>query len=214
MRVIVFSQVRLFGEALAGCLRERSGITSVESSYRVSGLRRRMQRGAPDVVLFDVGSADSLEDARLLARRCPETHILAMALPEVSEQVIACADAGFIGYIPRQASVDELLTSMQVAMRDELICSPQITHALFKEMRRRKRRAERAAPEKPLTPREVEVVRLLARGLSNKAIANELHLSVATIKNHLHNIFTKLGVHKRTQALALLRNEPWLAESA
>ena len=214
MRVVVFSQVRLFGEALAGCLRDSHGIGEAESVYRLADFIKKVEELVPDIVLFDVANCDAIEDARRLKACCPSTHLLALALPEVSEQVIACADAGFIGYIPRDASIGELIKLMRTSLKNELICSPRITHALFQEMRRRQKGRSASEAHKPLTPREQQVIRLLSMGFSNKGIANKLHLSEATVKNHLHNVFVKLGVHKRTEAIALLRDEPWLAESA
>jgi len=214
MRTLVFSAVRLFGDALSICLGENDKISEATSEYRLANLILRIEKNPPDIVLFDVANQKSIDSARRLKAACPSVHLLALALPEITERVIACADAGFIGYIPRDASMEELLIAMQKAMHDELICSPRITHALFQEMRRRQGTTKSICTSIPLTRRERQVVRELTRGYSNKGIAAELQLSEATIKNHLHNVFVKLGVHKRTEAIALLRDEPWVAESA
>ncbi|MCP4936410.1 MAG: response regulator transcription factor [bacterium] len=100
------------------------------------------------------------------------------------------------------------------ALRGECVCNPLIAGSLLREVRRRQKIAHEQVGSELLTRRECEVLRLLGQGVSNKQIARELNLSVATVKNHVHNIFAKLNIHSRGEALARLRNEPWIARIA
>jgi DNA-binding NarL/FixJ family response regulator len=139
--------------------------------------------------------------------------MLALALPEVPKEVVACADAGFTAYLPRQASIDDLRGLMRMALRDEATCHPKVVVCLLNELRRR-RGANEVYQSEPLTKRESDVLRLVGRGASNKEVARTLNLSVSTVKAHMHSILAKLRVPGRAQAIARLRNEPWLERSA
>ncbi len=214
MRVCVFSHIRLFSEALAAYLRSCREISEVMACYQADHLVQEVLTFSPDIVLIDVVMECALNEARTVSDALPDIPILAVALPEKAEQVIACADAGLTSYIPRQGSMQELVTNMIGAVKGECACSPSISGSLLREVRRRQSFSHEHADNENLTQRECEILRLLGRGLSNKQMAKELVLSVATIKNHVHNIFAKLHIHSRGEALALLRNEPWIARIA
>jgi two-component system, NarL family, nitrate/nitrite response regulator NarL len=140
-------------------------------------------------------------------------RLMALAVTEIPCEVIACAEAGFSSYVPREASIEELTAILKMALRGEVPCHPTITSGLLREIRRRQHAPE-SDPSEPLTHRECEVLHLVGRGLCNKEIACRLCLSPATVKNHLHSIFGKLRVGGRTAAIARLRTEPWLERSA
>ena len=213
MRVIVYSKVRLFCEALAGWLRSSSPIDEVGSVCQVTSLICAIERQPPDIVLFDIHNDTSLDEARGIAHRKPSIPLLAIALPEVADRVIACIDAGFNGYFPRDASLDELYPTIQKTLDGECECSPHVAASLFEELRSRQRGSIEPSVG-DLTKRECEVLELLGEGMCNKEIARQLDISVATVKNHLHHIFGKLQVNGRVQAVAKLKESPWLARSA
>jgi DNA-binding NarL/FixJ family response regulator len=209
MRVLIFSHVRLFCETLSASLESWGDIYEVGTCSLADTLVEDVARFRPDIVLFHSASELSLGEVRAVSNAFPGTLILALAVPENPEQVIACADAGVTGYIPPQASVTDLHAMLQLAFKGECVCSRKIVGSLLREVRRRQSAGD--LPESdPLTQREVEVLSLIGRGFSNKEIARELVLSIATVKHHVHNIFGKLRVSCRAQALTRLRNEPWL----
>jgi DNA-binding NarL/FixJ family response regulator len=125
-------------------------------------------------------------------------------------RILACAEAGASGYVPHDASLEELLTVVQAVAQGELLCSPRMAASLF----RRLAALASAGTGRDhqvvgtLTDREREITLLLERQLSNKDIARTLHIEVATVKNHVHNILHKLGVATRTEAAARLRAAP------
>lgn len=213
MHVFAFSYVRLFAEALVVSLEQCDGISKVIACHKANQLVEQALQESPDIVLIDVTTEQVLIEARAICEALPKTPIIAISLPENSEKVIACADAGLVGYVPRQASINELLTSMLNALKGECICNPKIAACLLREIRIRQKQTDKIFPTEMLTLRERELLHLIGRGFSNKQIARELQLSVATVKNHIHNIFTKLNVRSRAEVLAFLRNEPWIAKT-
>ncbi len=131
--------------------------------------------------------------------------VIALGVPDVEEHVLACAEAGAAGYLPKPGSFADLLTVMQSVARGETVCSPRIAATLLRRV------AMLAAAQEPdprparLTPREREVLALIEQGLPNKAIARTLSIEVRTVKNHVHNILDKLQVGGRGEAAALAR---------
>ena len=212
MRILVFSAVRLFGEGLAACLADDRLIEAVKCCCPPEDIVEHAERFSADLVLIDVTGEVGLREGRTLAAACPGIPIVALALAEVSDDVIACADAGFVSYVPRDAPITQLRNIIEMALRGEVACNPTVSGALLRELRMRRQRASEAASNEPLTRRESEVLRLLGRGLSNKEIARRLIISEATIKNHVHRILSKLNVKRRAEALVRLRDQPWIAK--
>jgi len=214
MQVIVYSKVRLFSEALAGWLQTFNEISIVKPCCQLKNLIQRTKTLHPDIVLFDICDEHSLHEAQTISNLYPNQRMLALALPEVAESVIACVDAGFNGYFPRDASLEQLYPIMEKTISDECTCTPQIAASLMKELHRRQESVGKHSPTKPLTHRECEVLEQLGYGMCNKEIARVLKISVATVKNHLHNIFSKLHVRGRTEAVAMLKESPWIAKKS
>ncbi len=212
MRAFIFSYVRLFGEALAICLEKCEEVSEVVACYTADVFLNKVIDFAPDVLLIDVTNKSALREAREVSYACPNIPVLALGLSETPKDVIKCADSGLIGYAPVQSSVTELLIIIRRALRGECICDPKITGHLFREVRRRCMQITDYASMDPLTKRESEIVHLVGRGLSNKAIARELSLSTATVKNHLHQVFVKLRVKNRAEVMGLYRNDPFFAQ--
>lgn len=214
MRVLIYSPVRFFGEGLAACLEQVPDVSAVRACHLLAGIADEVRRLPADLVLFDVNAKRGLGGARALAATCCDTPIVALALPEAAEEVIACADAGLVSYVPRQASLEQLLTIMHMTLRGEMVCDPKIASGLLRELHRRRGLEAAGASPPLLTCREIEVVRLLRRGMSNKEIANHLNISVATAKNHVHSILGKLSAQRRADVLTIVDERPWLLMSA
>ena len=201
-------------ETLGACLRRADSIEDVLVRQDAVGLPSEARQFGADIVLFDVRAGEYLAIVRALTDELPETPVVALTLSPDVGQVIACADAGFVGWVPRDASLDELLSIICMAQRGETECDARIARSLLDEIRRRRDISARPDPDALLTRRETETLRLIGRGLTNKEIAQELSLSVATVKNHVHSILRKLRLSRRTEARALLSEQPWLIRSA
>ena len=159
----------------------------------------------PDIVLLDTGMSRVYELARVLLRVAGAVKIVGVAVADESADVVACGEAGMAGFVARDGSLDDVVAAIHSVMRDELQCSPRVTAALFKRLVSNGAASSSAQPALPLTPREVEVVGLIDRGLSNKEIAQRLRIGTATVKNHVHNILEKLHVRRRAEAAAQVR---------
>lgn len=207
MRVLIYSPVRLFGECLAAFLASAEQIDAVAPEHEVDDLDIKSMEFGADVVLFDVTAPASWAAAGLVKALCPDTATVAVAVAEVADEVLACAENGFDAYVPRTARAGEMLEILRRAQLGETLCDPHIARTLFNELARR-HTASAPAEDLHLTPREIQIARLLGRGAANKEIAAELHLSVATIKNHVHSVLRKLGVGSRAQVAGLLRENP------
>ena len=210
MRVLIYSPVRLFGEGICAFLHSLERFDAVIVEHDAGALETTATQFRADVALFDVTTQSVLLVAQTMKAFCPHVMMVAMAVPEVAEDVIACADAGFAAYIPRNASAEEMLVIVDGVMRGETVCAPRITRSLFDELSRRQTTNPPPDPDDCLTSREIETARMLARGLSNKEIARELQLSIATVKNHVHSVLQKLQVCSRAQVATLLVDNPWV----
>lgn len=208
MRVLIYSPVRLFGDCMAAFLETTDSVTAVLVEHTMADLDLRAMEFNADVALFDATAPDARSAARLVRSLSPDTPMVAVAVTEVAEEVIAWAESGFDAYVPRTARTSELLDIVCRAQHGETPCDPRIARTLFNALARRGEVPAQHAAEEHLTPREVQIARLIGRGAANKEIAAELHLSVATIKNHVHSVLRKLQVESRSQIAVLLIEDP------
>ena len=204
MKVLIYSSVRLFSQSLATSLESKENIEQVNVCYEVANLMPDVKKTCADIVLVDMLNPQALLEVRHFTERYPNIRLLALGIPETPNQVIACADAGFVGYVPISASIEMLCSSMQLALEGACYCHPTVAASLMKEVGRRRVQSHPLQADE-LTERESQVLAFAGRGLTNKEIARELNLSAATIKNHLHNVFSKLGVHNRKEALVRIK---------
>jgi DNA-binding NarL/FixJ family response regulator len=199
VRVAILTAVRLYGDGLSECLKSRANISVIGKCQHFSEIDALFREGAADVLLLDTSAIINLDDVRQLVRRFSETRVIAFALMETEEQVIAWAEAGVSAYVPLQAELTDLYATIFAAMRGEQTCPPRIVGSLFRGLRRP---VGTAPSGERLTSRESETLRLMAHGYSNKQIAENLNISVSTVKNHVHTILEKLRVRTRAEAVA------------
>jgi DNA-binding NarL/FixJ family response regulator len=163
------------------------------------------QRLRPDVVLMDIRmpNLDGIEATRRLASGTAGPRVLILTTFDLDEYVYEALRAGASGFLLKDAGADELLHAVRVVAAGDALLSPSITRRLIADYARRPSPSERPAALAELTPRELEVLRLVARGLSNGDIARGLVVGEATVKTHVARIFSKLGLHDRAQAVVL-----------
>ncbi|TCM35971.1 response regulator transcription factor [Kribbella sp. VKM Ac-2568] len=213
-RVLLYATARLFAEAVGACLRRDDlvdDLVVVHDSLAVAGTAWDSE---VDIVLYDITASGALSAVRDLTDQLVEVPVVALTASPSANDVIAYADAGLVAWVPRDATLEELVGVLGMALRGETTCDPRVTRSLVDELRRRRESCEIVAAAELLTRREAETVRLLEQGYTNKEIAAELYLSVATVKNHVHAVLSKLELTRRAQVGELLREKPWLLRSA
>lgn len=213
MKLVVVTPIRLFGDGLAACLLRRPDILLQAVVGDLSHLRGLLDGKATDAALIDVTQGVDLDDVRAAALDYPDVALIALGLDEQRQSVIRCGRAGFRGYVDRNASIDHLCRALMDACAGRLSCSAEISSGLLRALFSRGRDDRPAEMAEALTAREGEVLRLIGHGLSNKEIANELTVSVATVKHHVHHVLHKLKVPRRAQAMRRVREEPWIANA-
>jgi two-component system nitrate/nitrite response regulator NarL len=211
MNIIVLTPVRLLGDGLAACFSSRRDMRTIAVLDDLASLREKLSTAETHVILIDVTQGVDLFDVRAIASDWPDVPLVALGLNEQRQEVIRCGRAGFAGYIARDASIDELCDSLSEIVAGRLACPPEISGGLLRALFRREPNSAVPDLSLALTRREGEVLELLGRGLSNKEIANDLCLSVATVKHHVHHVLEKLQLQRRAQAMRRVRDAPWLA---
>ncbi len=208
IRVVIVADTRLYREGLAQVLSRGQQVSVIATATGGEEALTRLPELEPDVILVDMAMTGGLRAVRGLVESAPGARVVALAVAEQDEDVLGCAEAGVSGYVPREASVDDLVRVIESVARGEAICSPRIAASLLRRVAMLAAGQGAALPQAQLTTREREIVRLIDRGLSNKEIARELGIEVATVKNHVHNLLEKLRVHRRGEAAAQMRGFP------
>jgi two-component system nitrate/nitrite response regulator NarL len=204
MRVLILAEVGLYREALAGSLGRDPRFEVVGVAAALEQALAGVEDHWPDIVLVDMPATASAGAVRTLSRAAPRVKVIALGVPEVGGDVIALAEAGASGYVGRDGSTEDLAATIESVARGEMLCSPEVAGTLFRRLGAlAERRVEVLVGR--LTARELDVLRLIEEGLSNKEIARALSIELPTVKNHVHSILEKLNVRRRTEAAARAR---------
>ena len=201
VRVLVSTAARVYGEALASALDREPGIDVVAAAVSPSEAAATLSAVGAEVVVTSSRNAPVI--AELLEVR-PELNVVVLAVDDSDAAIVECVEAGATAFALRDASLSEVVQTIRTAATGEPRCSPRATAALMRRVRALAVDARADTANGRLTLRETEIVNLIADGLSNKEIALNLRLEVATVKNHVHNILEKLRVKRRSEAVAVL----------
>jgi len=213
MQLVVVTSIRLFGDGLSACLSGHPDICLRLVVTDLKSLRQCLASEEVNAALIDVTQGVNLDDVRATALAHPNVALVALGLEEQRQTVIRCGRAGFRGYVDRNASIDHLCSAVKDACDGRLNCSSEISSDLLRALFFRSGDDGQEEMTDPLTIREGEVLQLIGHGLSNKEIATELCVSVATVKHHVHHVLNKLKLPRRAQAMRRVREEPWIATS-
>jgi two-component system, NarL family, response regulator LiaR len=167
---------------------------------------------SPDIVLMDIAMPvlNGIDATRRIKAAVPRISVLVLSAYDDDQYVFALLEAGAAGYLLKNVGADALVKAIRAVAAGEAVLDPSIARRVAGRFARSgDGRPEEGLPE-PLTEREMEVLRLAARGLKNQEIAGELSLSVRTVQTHLGNIFGKMGVSSRTEAVLGALKRGWL----
>lgn len=175
---------------------------------------RKAAELAPDIVLMDLHmpGTDGLTAMRRIISRLPKVRVIALTAYRSDKHVFEALSAGAQGYILKDASAGELLRAIREVQSGRSPLDPQVAARLLSEFRRLSVRQTDPTPDALLTAREVEILRLVAAGLTNKEIGARLFLAEKTVKNYLTSIFQKLGINDRVQAAIYAQRQGLLPE--
>lgn len=212
--LLILSDIRFLREGLSEVLaRDGAFVIGCVAADLGEAVAASIAHSSP-IILIDAALPDGLGAVARLRQVAPSAQIVALALRETEAEVIAWAQAGVCGYVPRSVGLSELADFVSKIMRHEQVCSTRIAGGLLRWIAKgpRAARPNTAADAMALTTREEQVVRLVAAGLSNKEIARRLHIGLATVKSHVHNVLGKLGLERRGQLAGWMRvHGPWEA---
>lgn len=197
--VLVVSGVRFFREGLARTLGETPGQRVVDAVAPEVALRA-VDFHRPDVALVHLPVPSGPELVRAIRGRPLPPACIALAVSNQENSIVLWAESGVSGFVPADGSLEQLRDSIRIVRSGGAACSPRVSAVLLRQV------ATRTASFQPvvgqeLTCRELEIARLIERGLSNKEIARALTIALPTVKNHVHNILEKLQVDRRTKVL-------------
>jgi len=158
----------------------------------------------PHIALLDLGllTQNSLQVVKSVMKKFPGTKLIVMDLVPVQEEILEFVQAGVSGFILKDATVDDFLRTIRSVAQGNKVLPPHLTDSLFSQIVERALTGTNKAgllKSVRMTKREKQVIELIADGLTNKEIAQNLHLSTYTVKSHVHNILEKLALHTRVQ---------------
>ncbi len=203
VRVLLVDDQSLFRAGLRTLLSTRPELEVVGDAENGQAAIELAATTRPDVVLMDLKMPvlDGVAATRRLRVQHPDIRIVALTTFEDDELVFECLRAGAVGYLLKDAPIDRLVEAILAAARGESVLQPSVASKVLAELTRLASVAPAATNElSKLSERERDVLRLIARGASNKEIAAALFLAEGTVKNHVTNILDKLEVGDRTQA--------------
>ncbi len=204
IRVVVVDDGTLNRQCLTAQLRQH-GITATDA-WDLPTLLAEVDRALPNVVLLNIATTDSATLLQLALDLDQDCRVIVFGLStERESEIVACAEAGIAGLHLRTESFDFLLSLISSAGESGAQCSPEVSAILLRRVYAFAAQANPDVTTDLLTPREIEILELIDRGLTNQQIASRLSLTLHTVKNHVHNLLGKLGVASRAEAVGVLR---------
>jgi DNA-binding NarL/FixJ family response regulator len=212
IQILLIEDNQLLREGIATMLEKQQDLKVVARCDDGDALHELKNRNLiPDIVLLDLGlqKQNSLHLMDLIKKEIPEAKVIAIdILPEETE-IIGFVKAGGSGLILKSASIDDFINTIRKVVRGEKVLPSILTNSLFSQI------IDEVVPITKinardsirLTPREREIIDLITEGLSNKEIAQRLHIATYTVKSHVHNILEKLALSTRLQVAAFARTE-------
>ena len=211
IRVLLIEDNRFLREGITDLLQSEGGF-AVDTRADGDGSAGQLEVvRPPDVVLLDLGleKENSLKLMTVLRERFPKARVIAMDILPDQDDIVQFVKAGGCGFILKNAPVDDYVKTIQAVAGGATILPAVLTKSLFTQIVESVLKSGNSVPDHAiqLTKREREIVDLISQGMSNKEIAQELHIATFTVKSHVHNVLEKLELGTRLQIAAFVRNE-------
>ena len=214
VRVLICDDHALFRRGLMMVLEAEDGLEVVGEAEDGEEAVRKAEELTPDVVLMDVRmpKVTGIDAARSIAELVPSARILMLTVSDEEDDLYEAIKAGATGYLLKEISIEEVASAIRAVVSGQSLISPSMASKLLNEFTNLSKRADerQAVPTPRLTDRELEVLKLVATGMSNREIAGDLYISENTVKNHVRNILEKLHLHSRMEAVVYAVREKLL----
>ena len=209
VRVLLVDDQPLFRTAIASLINAQDDFTVVGEAENGLIAVERAHELKPDLIVMDVEMPvmDGVEATRLLHEQLPEIKIVMLTVSESDEHLFQAIRNGAQGYLLKDLRPEQLFDMLRSVMRGETPISPAVAGLLLSEIRNGTLTtvdAPTATPAPPITARELEILQLVADGMSNRQIGHRLSITEGTVKNHVHNALEKLGLDNRIQAASYI----------
>jgi two-component system response regulator DevR len=210
IRIVIVDDHEMLREGLKAILAPEPDFEVVGESGSADNLLELVQRSQPDIVLLDarLPGVSGPEACRRLTETHPEAKVLVVSTFSDDALVDACIDAGAKGYVIKDIERFDLKQSIRAVQRGEAVIDKAVARRVLERARGKESTARPADP--PLNPSQLEILRLVAEGFSNREIAARVHLSENTVKFHLKEIFQKLQVRNRVEAALRATKAGWV----
>lgn len=197
-RVLVVDDHQMVAQGLSEVLAAEPGIEVVGLAGTVRDALRMAGQFSPDVVVMDyrLPDGDGLTATRSIRDQDPDIAVVMVTASDHETVVAAAVDAGCSAYVTKDRAAQHVVSAVQAAARGEMSFPAAVLHRLLAS-------SQAPARSSALTPRQLEILQLLAEGRSTREIADQYVLSVSTVRNHIQNILTKLGAHSQLEAVTL-----------
>jgi len=210
IRLLIADDHPAFREGLSRLLEEEEDLECVATSADGEEAVKMVEELHPDVAIIDVSmpKLDGIKATEKIKAACPDTAVLMVSAFDYPSYVLASLKAGASGYMSKDRPLQELISAIRLVRGGDSILDLKATDTIVQCLIDSERGSKTSFDE--LQSRELDVIKLTAKGMSNKDIANELFISERTVQTHLINIFRKLGVNSRTQAVLYALRKGWI----
>jgi DNA-binding NarL/FixJ family response regulator len=219
VKILLVDDHALFRVGMRQILEREEDFEIVGEAEDPRGAFDAAQQFTPDIVLLDLSIAPpgGIETTQRIKREVPACGIIALAVAEDEDQLFEAIKAGAAAFVLKDISPEDLVTIIrrvntgEYLINDKVFARPSVASRVLKEFRELAVYGQEAAPIfAPLSPREVEILDNIAKGMTNKQVAYALSISEQTVKNHMSSILRKLSVNDRTQAVVYAMKQGWI----
>jgi NarL family two-component system response regulator LiaR len=216
IKLLIVDDHPAFNKGLRHMLEEEEDLECVGQAVDGVSAIKLAKRLKPDVVLLDVSmpKLNGTQAAKEISKHCPNTAIIMLSAFDYEAFVLASLRAGARGYLLKTAPMEKIISAIRLVHKGGSVLDIKVTDKLVNHLRLKGSDVDRPVSNKMgfemLHPRELEIIDLAAKGMSNKEIANELTISERTVQTHMVNIFRKLGATSRTQAVLYALRKGWI----